>query len=644
MTPRRKAPLDQGRQGGKAVRLQRSQAFRLTAPVYNEEQGHDLSRGSGAGRGRGICCGDDDGGPKRATFRSIALDAPDWWSPVPPAVATAVDVFDRRHAALSARAAAALSGAAIGGRPIETAACFEAALIDVRRHKYVLPEKAQRLQKIAARRPRTAPAKRAWRLEDSIWAPRQRYSDSKAFYDTPVLLRRMFEKDWARALDANKKSLIKFILRHDDDGEVDEDGDGIPDEVQEAAEAVWSVQKRLYSIFDFYASMGEKDAYSVTQNAFTLLVTDVGLHDDRSQFCTKKHLDQLFFTVNAGGSEAFNLKTALNRQEFLQVVVRVAVAKYVLTGQTQDVSEAIERIVQHDFSEQLPPECVHDANTFRRHHCYTEEVDTEFRLHEASLRVLYERYCRGSGGLSVATSTKLLDLGEWNRFVTDFGLIDSVLTTRLATLMFVWSRMRVADEAGARVALTHLYFEDFLEALVRVACLKPWPTPQEVRSAGCLDAGHFLIELQAESPQLYDDWCGERRRPWHAPEPAQPAAMCVRHLLSLLLRTIEASTPSQGAHDMRVTEIEVKYFYALQSRVPFDVLLERINKKAAAMARKEGRAELVRASTAGALVRSNTRPSVEITAALGGSFERALPSSAGGLARSRSSCGSRSCR
>ena len=131
--------------------------------------------------------------------------------------------------------------------------------------------------------------------------------------------------------------------------------------------------------------------------------------------------------------------------------------------------------------------------------------------------------------------------------------------------------------------------------------------------ACCLDAGHFLIELQAESPQLYDEWCEARRRPWHAPEPAQPVAMCVRHLLTLVLRTIEASTP--GSDNLRITEFEAKAFYALQQRTPADALLECINRAEVAAARK---------STAGTVVRLDSRPKVETVAAVGATFEAAL--------------------
>ena len=57
-------------------------------------------------------------------------------------------------------------------------------------------------------------------------------------------------------------------------------------------------------------------------------------------------------------------------------------------------------------------------------------------------------------------------------------LIDGEFTTREATLAFMWSRLRVANESDPRERrrMTNLRFEDFCEALVRIATMKCVPT------------------------------------------------------------------------------------------------------------------------------------------------------------------------
>ena len=57
--------------------------------------------------------------------------------------------------------------------------------------------------------------------------------------------------------------------------------------MQEAGEALWAAQERIYAIFDFYASLGEKDVYSISQNAFTLFVADFGLHEEGWSFAPR---------------------------------------------------------------------------------------------------------------------------------------------------------------------------------------------------------------------------------------------------------------------------------------------------------------------------------------------------------------------
>ena len=138
---------------------------------------------------------------------------------------------------------------------------------------------------------------------------------------------------------------------------------------------------------------------------------------------------------------------------------------------------------------------------------------------------------------------------------------------------------------------------------MRVATIKPWPSVDEIGQAGCLDAGHFVIKLQAElaaaegagavggvgggDRSRYDEWIEERQRPWDDPEPALSAAVCVAHVLSLIIHTVEGSSHSAGAHEMSISDREAKLFYnnglrgACAAARP-DVLLQRIEKSATA--------------------------------------------------------------
>jgi hypothetical protein len=107
-------------------------------------------------------------------------------------------------------------------------------------------------------------------------------------------------------------------------------------------------------------------------------------------------------------------------------------------------------------------------------------------------------------------------------------------------LCFVFSRLRVIDEESERgkPKLSTLSFEDFLEALVRVATMKALPTYAELALLGARDAGTFLIGLRAKNPTGYAAFVKARERGWEDTL-RQPIQRCLEHLLSLLLRTIE---------------------------------------------------------------------------------------------------------
>jgi hypothetical protein len=114
--------------------------------------------------------------------------------------------------------------------------------------------------------------------------------------------------------------------------------------------------------------------------------------------------------------------------------------------------------------------------------------------------------------------------------MTHFGSVDRVLPLQ--------SRMRVIDEQSDRghILLTHLSFEDFLEALCRCSVMKAWPTPEEIEAAGTGNAGEHLIQLKHEDPEEFDTLLTKRAIPWGA-DPILPIEVCVENMCSVLIST-----------------------------------------------------------------------------------------------------------
>ena len=91
---------------------------------------------------------------------------------------------------------------------------------------------------------------------------------------------------------------------------------------------------------------------------------------------------------------------------------------------------------------------------------------------------------------------------EWLTFLTKKGLIDDNLTTRAATLAFVWSRSNVVDEFGKRRNWTTLSFTEFLEALVRCAEYKVYPTKEALVKSGVDTVENFFVSAAAVSEEM----------------------------------------------------------------------------------------------------------------------------------------------
>ena len=108
--------------------------------------------------------------------------------------------------------------------------------------------------------------------------------------------------------------------------------------------------------------------------------------------------------------------------------------------------------------------------------------------------------------------------------------------------------------------MRHLFFEDFLEAIVRLAGMVSLPTDEEIRTAGAADAGEFLISLEAADSAAYRHFVDTHRQDWRH-EPKQMIWRCVSHLLSYIVRTVETNQFGEhGQKDLTVSRLEAADF------------------------------------------------------------------------------------
>jgi len=383
-----------------------------------------------------------------------------------------------------------------------------------------------------------------------------------------------FENDWRRAL---RKGVVRLVMRYDDDGHVDIDEDGVPDECEEVGDAIWKHNQLVYALFTNYASLN-LSMTEMTLNSFTKLVLDCELVQKNSQLCKARDFDVMFFEVNKAGRQVVrekiiikeNLATsssatkpptrgprpgappAFLRQattllrdhsadsentltivEFLVVIVRIAVQRYVQPGIFIDISDAVDELIGVVLQSKLgaldDKSHLSEPDHFRRGYCYSEPVCLVLKAHEALLHEIYDWIRAFECPLGVDPA-KHLTLRVWMRATRALEVMNIDLSERDCLRCFSWSRTVVIDYKTLRgqYEATHLPFEGFMEALCRIAMQKALPTQAEMDEGGDRDAVAFIGRLSNVKAFL-----DERKRRWCSDEPVAGFEIRVKHIISI---------------------------------------------------------------------------------------------------------------
>lgn len=411
------------------------------------------------------------------------------------------------------------------------------------------------------------PAKGEWHLATSIWGPRARTSDSKDVWNTRDCAQSLHVLNWRRALN---HGLAKFIMKADD-GDSDEDEDGDGDEVNEVSDALWDHYDLLHSLFDHYASLGSSDnIFEIHLNGFTEFAENFDLVDASSKHLNKAAWDGMFIAIDAAPAassegdlaEPFSSKKALSRSDFLQVIVRAAIAKYVLSKEVLDVSRAVQKLIEVDIRPRANPRMFSPANQFREL-IYVEEVCVVLRRHEASLRLIYEELCAlkprtlEHNGLA----NRLISYPNFLDGLRLFNLVNVDLAERIGTASFVASRMKTINDQlpKSRIKTMHLNFLDFLEALCRLSSIKALPTEEEIQEAGYEDAGTYMLQLALEEPDEYQELLRMRGGTWGCRPTLQPIDRCVEFMCHLLIVQCQGGLERKENSDLVLTEKLAKW-------------------------------------------------------------------------------------
>ena len=337
-------------------------------------------------------------------------------------------------------------------------------------------------------------------LNTSVFASRKTTSDGRSFFSGPRITGRAFEIDWSRM---NQERFRRLVAHEDDGGQF-----GADSELAEIKDVMFKHRELIYSTYSYYCAMGEShDGFVMGALEYNAWLRDCGIPDEESRACRAGDLDTIFITTNfeeksSKHSEqsvinAANVDRALMRFEFLQCLVRVAIAKYIKGGHTRDVSEALETLLVEDMGKKTPPEARHMNDLFRRAQLYTVPINDVLHRNEASLRAVYEYYSAGDDEMATTLAGQSMSLQEWLAMLRDCGITDEHFTKKLATLCFVWSMPMTTDEIKRRQWLMNLRFVDFMEALTRIVTMKAMPSEAMLKEYHAHSAAQFFQQADA---------------------------------------------------------------------------------------------------------------------------------------------------
>ena len=170
--------------------------------------------------------------------------------------------------------------------------------------------------------------------DDTVFASRIDTCDSESFYDD-VVLTDMLEMDWERAIQDQPKVKMSLLKKH-------KKGllcDAIPENIDEFYHELLDVFRKhrahIYNSFDFYGVMGNgTETGQIQMNQYSDWLDDCNITEPNNvPQCNRGALDRLFIIVNREDDQEestadANDDRALMRFEFLEIILRIAAAKY----------------------------------------------------------------------------------------------------------------------------------------------------------------------------------------------------------------------------------------------------------------------------------------------------------------------------
>ena len=299
-----------------------------------------------------------------------------------------------------------------------------------------------------------------WTLEKSVFRTYK--------FDNEKLLKECLDFDWAHSHLNNlvksefEQMAVKTVLLH------------IYDQLKEA--------------FRLYCSFEKFSVSKMTLSALTDLTYRMSLIDSQ-----RFRISDLDLNVRGSLMDGSQHIAAINRTEFMEIIVRTAMHKYLKTGICPSESTALSRFAAVHVKPVLGK---FNSDQWRKERYLNEKTDQVYTTHLDTLHVCYARY---SGKYAQGGEKPWMSLEEFIQCCKVLGLTAPAFTSHLYSLCYQLSLMTHKDLARSKREY-QMSFVEFLEGIARVADFKDLEEPEEAMVQG--KWGEESLDLKLESMLL----------------------------------------------------------------------------------------------------------------------------------------------
>ena len=227
----------------------------------------------------------------------------------------------------------------------------------------------------------------------------------------------------------------------------------------------------------------------MTLTSFTDLANVLGLVDNKGL-----RLADLDTNIRASVTDSQNT-TTVTRSEFMEVMLRTALDKYVKTGVCASPLEALRKLVQENIK---PAMGRFDSDRWRYERFLNEDCDVVLTAYQESLQRLFTKYSAKNSKYGDKT---WMTLEEFLQCCKDLSLMTKTFGPRQVMLCYQLSLITHKDLSSSK-GLNQMAFPEFMEAYARVVDYKDLAEVERTVAEGRWAAQPLDALLEVALPEV----------------------------------------------------------------------------------------------------------------------------------------------